>query len=231
MLIYAGDSWAAKAWTDENYQKRHPSVGDVRMADFWEIKYKWMFSNAISNLTVLDRIAHRGTKDPIVWIYTEPVRDYNRITGAPEFEWISREDFFEIRKELDEYTLRKIRSTIDNPIALIGGLSDINTVLAESLGFTVLHPSWQQWIAETLDRMDYFEFGWGAADIGWRTGQHPELKPSKTVIFAWDRLIQEWCLWDDLGYFRHDHPTVRANKEFAEFLKPRVIEWYNNVVK
>jgi len=79
MLIYAGDSWAAKAWTDENYQTRRPSATDIRMADFWGIKYTWMFSNAISNLSVLDTIIRSKSKDPIVWIYTEPVRDYNRM--------------------------------------------------------------------------------------------------------------------------------------------------------
>lgn len=31
----------------------------------------------------------------------------------------------------------------------------------------------------------------------------------------------------NLGYMCHEHPTPRANQEFAEYLKKTIIEWYN----
>ena len=206
--------------------------GDVRMADHWGIKYKHVLTPGKGNLACLEQIKlQRVPNDiPIVWVYTEPGRDYGRVTGNPEFDWIKSEDIFSIRKQLDAEILATIRKNLKNPIGLIGGLADINIELAESLGFHIIHPSWQQWIAQTLDRTKYFKFGWGACDIGWRM-DYNNVKPSKTAVFAWDELIKEWCMWAELGYFCHEHPTPRANLEFANYLKKDVIKWINNVKK
>jgi hypothetical protein len=227
-LIFAGDSWALKGYTPMNYKSYGASSIDIRLADFWDIDYSCSSSVALSNLDVLDKIvsAKLPPSLPIIWIYTEPGRDYGRLTSNSEFDWINSERIFEIRTELDSMILHKIKQTINNPIALIGGLSDINVELATSLGYTVLHPSWQNWIATTLDRTDHFELGWGASDIGWHKDAHG-VKPSKTALFAWDDLIKEWCMWEDLGYFCHEHPTPLANKEFANFLKADVTNWLN----
>ena len=234
MLIYAGDSWAWKGYTDQNFDKQFALPSDKRMADFWGIPYITAFTTPPSNLRVLDKVKLLDNKDPVIWIFTEPCRDYNRITGRPEFEWMWHKDFFKIRKELRMRTLEEIKSTIQNPVALIGGLSDIDTEFAESLGFKVLHSSWQKWIAQKVNNNTSFEFGidtqgWGASDIGWRMHEHPDLKPSSQVVFACHRLIQEWCHWETHGYFNHDHPTPKANQEFAEFLRDDVVRWYHHV--
>lgn len=44
-------------------------------------------------------------------------------------------------------------------------------------------------------------------------------------IFAGDEQIKEWCWWEEQGYFCREHPSVRATEEFANFLKPDVINW------
>lgn len=233
-MIYAGDSWALKGFTVDNHDRGNlvPLLEDRRMSDHWSISYTLCVAPGRGNLSVLDRILAKqidpGT--PIVWIYTEPGRDFGRITGLDDHDWIRSCDIFSIRQELDEKILKQIRQTLPNPIGLIGGLSDVNETRATELGFTVIHPSWQSWMATRLGREDYFKFGWGASDVGWRQNSH-SVRPSAEALFAWDELIKEWCLWEDLGYMCHEHPTPLSNKEFAEYLKNTVISWESNVKK
>ena len=226
-FIFAGDSWALKGFTEENYHygNSNPMPGDVRLADHWGVDHALALSPGEGNLSVMDKIIalKLPPTTPIVWVYTEPGRDYGRITGNSEFDWMTSEDIFNIRKDLDEKILAEIRSRLPNPIALIGGLSDIDKPRARHLGFDVLHYSWQKWIAEKL-KSQWFTFGWGACDIGWRANYN-NVKPSRAATFAWDEQIKEWCWWEEHGYFCHEHPTPQANKEFAEFLKPVVLEW------
>ena len=231
-MIYAGDSWALKGFTEQNYNVGNSGHvdGNERMADYWGIEYKHCLAPGQGNLTVLDKLLMMNipTHVPIVWVYTEPGRDYGRITGNPEFDWIKSEDIFSIRKELDSKIMHSIKEKVSNPITFIGGLSDVNEELAQSLGFDVLHPSWQRWISETLNRTQHFNFGWGASDIGWRT-DYNNVKPSKAAVFAWDDLIKEWCMWEELGYFSHEHPSPRANLEFANYLQNDLISWIESV--
>lgn len=232
--IFAGDSWALKGFTEQNYHfgNNDPMLGDKRLADYWGLDYQYCLTPGKGNLSVLDKLLSMDidANVPIIWVYTEPGRDYGKITGDDEFNWIRSEQIFGIREELDKTILTKIRSTLDNPIALIGGLSDVTIELAESLGYEILHPSWQKWISERLERAEHFTFGWGASDIGWRM-DYNNVKPSKAAVFAWDDLIKEWCMWEDLGYFSHEHPTPLANEEFAEHLKPYVINWLEKCQK
>ena len=229
--IFAGDSWALKGFTNDNYAVGNsvPMKGDIRLADYWEIEHGLCLAPGRGNLSVLDKVK-RMPNLPVIWVYTEPGRDYGRVTGLNEFAWIESEDIFQLRKDINYSILTTIRKELLNPIALIGGLSDIDVTLARELGFDILCPSWQGWIAEHLDRQKYFDFGWGASDIGWRA-DYNKVKPSRSAVFAWDKLIKEWCMWEDLGYMCHEHPTPLANKLFAEYLKPRVIDWINSVKK
>ena len=231
-FLFVGDSWATKGYTVSNYDKQEFSDGDMNLADYWEISYKKIFTPGKGNLDILDTILHDkvDATTPIIWVYTEPGRDYGLITGDEEFGWIRSEDIFNIRQELDKTILTTIRTKLDNPIALIGGLSDITVDVAQSLGFTILHDSWQRWISEKLGRTDHFKYGWGASDIGWRMNYN-NVKPSKAAVFAWDDLIKEWCMWEDLGYFCHEHPTPLANEQFANYLKPAVVKWLEDIKK
>ena len=227
--VFAGDSWALKGFTEENhaYGNNDPMEGDIRLADHWEIPYVHCLAPGRGNLSILDRFLTMNIDPtvPIIWVYTEPGRDYGRISGKKEFDWIKSEDIFNIRTELDAIILKTIREQIKNPIGLIGGLSDINVALAESLKFKIIHPSWQRWIAEKLESR-WFQFGWGACDVGWRADYNNVL-PSKAAVFAWDEQIKEWCWWEEHGYFCHEHPTPLANLEFAKHLQPIVEKWIN----
>lgn len=230
-LIFAGDSWAIKGYTEDNYHHNNldPMPSDTRMADYWTWSYSGYYRPGYGNLVLLDHLVKNNIdpKTPIIWVYTEPGRDYGRITGRPEFGWIESEDIFEIRQDLNNQILKSIRETLPNPIGLIGGLSDIEVDIAKSLGFDILNKSWQGWIAEKMNSQ-WFQFGWGASDIGWRMHVN-NIKPSRAATFAWDEQIKEWCWWQDHGWFCHEHPTPMAHREFALFLKPLIDEWLASV--
>lgn len=228
--IFAGDSWALKGFTEDNYDKgnQQPLPGDTRLADHWYIEYQHALAPGKGNLSVLEKIVAEIKSDsvPIIWVWTEPGRDYGKITGNEEFQWLKSEDIFAIRNQLARTTIQTIKQTIKNPIAFIGGLSDIDPSLAYEFGYSTIHPSWQRWIAEKLGST-HFNFGWGACDVGWRA-DYNNVKPSKSALFAWDEQIKEWCWWADQGYFCHEHPTPRANEEFAQYLQPQVEQWLKN---
>lgn len=230
-FIFVGDSWASKGFTEENYHYNNndPMPGDICLADYWPWSYDYCFAPGKGNIFCMEKIKQKNIDPtiPIIWVFTEPGRDYNVITGRSEFEWIESENIFEIRKMLEKQTLIRIQNEIKNPIAFIGGLSDIDPTLAHHHGFTVLHPSWQQWIADVLDSQ-WFKFGWGASDIGWRA-DYNNVTPGKAATFAWDEQIKEWCWWESKGYFCHEHPSPRANQEFADYLYPKVKNWLENL--
>jgi len=231
--IFAGDSWALKGFTEENYAvaNQEPLPQDIRLADFWNLDYQTIVTPGRGNLACLDKIVQANINPnlPIIWVYTEPGRDFGTITGDEEFGWITSEEIFDIRQKLDTFILNKIADTLPNPIALIGGLSDINEKLALELGFSVIHSSWQNWIAQQCNSQ-WFEFGWGASDIGWRH-DYNNVKPSKSALFEWDKQIKEWCYWEEYNLFSHEHPSIKANKLFAHYLKDDVLKWLHKNAK
>lgn len=227
--VFAGDSWALKGFTDTNYNQSLND--DQRLADFWPWQYHHCITPGQGNLTCLDQLISMNiaVDIPIIWIYTEPGRDYGRIYNKPPHEWIESENIFELRATLNYAIMKEIKNKLANPVAFIGGLSDIETEIAQSLGFKVLHPSWQTWIAKTLNSQ-WFKFGWGASDVGWRVHSN-DITPSIAATLAWDEQIKEWCWWADQGYFCHEHPSLRANQEFAKYLQPKVQAWLEQYEK
>lgn len=226
-FILAGDSWALKGFTDGNYHwgNDDPMPEDRRLSDYWPWTYQGYYRPGRGNLELLDHLLKNNidSDTPIIWVYTEPGRDYGRLSGNPEFGWIESENIFEIRRDLNKDILKILRHSLPNPIGLIGGLSDIDVDAAKSQGFDILHDSWQRWIADQMCSQ-WFRFGWGASDIGWRS-HSDAVTPSKTATFAWDEQIKEWCWWEQHGWFCHEHPTPRAHQEFARFLEPTVHDW------
>jgi hypothetical protein len=224
-FIFAGDSFAEKGFTEHNCDCVVRDT-DVCLADHWTIPYTKCVAPGEGNLTILDKVVELKSDLPIIWVWTEPGRDYGRITGRSEFEWIEREDLWELRQSLTVEILKEIKKRLSQPVALVGGLSDIDSGLAQSFGFAVLESSWQRWIANKLNSQ-WFRKGWGALDVGWRS-HYNGITPGKTATMAWDEQIKEWCWWQEQGYFYSEHPTPRANLEFAEFLLPTVTKWIDN---
>lgn len=230
-IIFAGDSWAVKGFTEENYNLGpvKPGPQDQRLADHWHRRYQGCYQPGRGNLDLLDHLVKNNIQPdiPVIWVYTEPGRDYGRITGSPEFGWIESEHIFEIRQDLNKKILNSIAKTLPNPIGLIGGLSDIDVDTAKSLGFDILHHSWQGWIAGKMDSQ-WFKFGWGASDIGWRMHTN-NIRPSRAATFAWDEQIKEWCWWETQGWFCHEHPSPLCHLEFGTFLRSSVDAWIESL--
>ena len=232
MFIFAGDSWALKGFTPENYNKgnEQPLPGDVRLADHWPWSYEHCLTPGQGNLSVMDRLISMRLPSnvPVIWVWTEPGRDYGRIYNKPPHEWMQSENIFSIRTAISHIIMSEIQSKVSNPIAFIGGLSDIDPLLAQKFGFDVLCESWQGWIAQRL-QSKWFKLGWGAADIGWRMDSNG-IGPGRAATFAWDEQIRGWCGWEEMGYFCHEHPSPRANQEFAQYLQPQVEQWLKNLI-
>ena len=49
--------------------------------------------------------------------------------------------------------------------------------------------------------------------------------PTGNDEFNWLKREDFFELRADLGYFCHEHPSVRANQEFAKYLKEQVYTW------
>jgi hypothetical protein len=166
---------------------------------------------------------------PIVWVYTEPGRDYARIHNTTDLHgWLMREDYFKIRPGLEQQILLRIKNHIPNPIALIGGLSDVDTELAESLGYTVIHPSWQQWTADQIGQP--LTCGWGAPDLLWRMHADNVQQPSKALTYECVDWLKFYKAAEKQDYMFMYHPTLKSNREFGEYLRPQITKWIADLV-
>jgi hypothetical protein len=94
-FIFAGDSWALKGFTNENYHygNNDPMPEDVRLADHWPWTYDYCLTPGRGNISCMQKLQQKKVDPtvPLIWVFTEPGRDYHIITGRPEFEWIESE--------------------------------------------------------------------------------------------------------------------------------------------
>jgi len=224
--ILCGDSWAEKAFDNDNYNKEKTDQ-DICIADMLIGNYDTCITPGYGNLDVLDKLVNSKVNEnmPLLWIFTEPGRDWGRVYNVDEFDWLKLENYIDLRQECIDLILREISNTIKNPIAFIGGLSDFTTQIKLPSNWTVIHKSWQEFIANQLPD-NRFKFGWGASDVGWRMFSN-NVVPSQQLTFLWDEQIKEWCYWEDNGYFCHEHPTLKATREFAEFISEDFNQWLN----
>ena len=221
--IFTGDSWAMKAFTNENYNTGWYEESDFRLSDVWQVPYQGVYAPGHGNLEAMRRVQRLDSDRPIIWVWTEVGRDYGEVYDRPPYEWMQRDDFFRIRADLTDRVMATIRRNIKNPIALIGGLGDFDPVMAYAHGFHVLHPSWQRFMSEKLQSR-YFQMGWGAGDIGWRQ-DYNDITPGRVATFAWDEQIKEWSWWEQEGYMCHEHPTPLSCREFGAHIKDRILTW------
>ena len=223
--ILCGDSWAEKAYNFDNYDKKITD-NDVCLGNFLPGTFTKCITLGQGNLDVLKKLCTSDIDPniPLLWIFTEPGRDWATIYNQDdEFAWLKLEDYIERRQQCIDAILERIANSIKNPIGFIGGLSDFTTQKEMPKNWTIIHPSWQEFIAsQLLDNR--FEFGWGASDVGWRMHSN-NVKPSKQLTFLWDEQIKEWCYWQDHEFFCHEHPTLKATKFFAAHIKKDFIQW------
>jgi len=224
-FYFVGDSWADRAFTEQNKDSREASANDVRLPDFWGMSYATGNNSGKGNLEILDWIVQQNIDSavPIIWLYTEPLRDYHRITGEDHLKWMQDDQIFEKRPSLSEQILRTIKETIPNPVAFIGGLSDIDPELTNRFGYATLYASWQQWMSQKINS-NGFKFGWGSPDVRWRMESHKAV-PGKTVTVECMDSLDNFHAWRDSGYIISYHPTMQCHEQFAMDIKQEAIQW------
>jgi hypothetical protein len=221
-FLYTGPSWAASSY---------PVNDDAtNLGREWGLPHINLSSPGSTVLTCTRAIHSSG---PIVWIYNEPLGDLTPITGLSFEEFVTREDWKDIREECNQHCLAKINA-LGNPVLLIGGHSDV--VNCDYPNIVVGHASWQKWIAEQAGMRvtDVIEVTpadsgnynlancWGPEGMHNAMHQNPDIKPVPSLVDSmWD-MFYFWKELENRNWFYEAHPNKQGNVEFAKFLKPVV---------
>ena len=235
-ICVVGDSWAIMGYTEENYDTNYdsPLADDVRFTDGMNIQVTDCCKGGKGNLDIMRRCIKKVHPQlPLVWVFTEPGRDYGYFFGdEKQFDWISNYESFKRRNDIALQSLEIIQDTLPNPIAFIGGLADIPLSFQPKKNNIVLERSWQKFIFDSLGEWPNFEpifnFGWGASDVGWRY-HHNDVKPCPEVLKLWEEQILIWCRWGEKGMMCHEHPTPLAHKKLGEGIEARIKQWLKKV--
>jgi len=221
--IYVGPSWAARSFETAD-------DSDVEITNLfleWNIEVQNLSKCALTNGMLIERVKHylsQNTKDkstPIIWVFAEPLTDSFRYNKPKIEDILERDDWWEIRNNVRRYLLDEIAS-LGNPIGLIGAHSDI-PLDCDYKNVTVIHPSWQKFLAEYIG-IEIKE-GWGA-DVAHRfIVTDRSIRPSHSVIDAVAELFFKWHKLEMHDLFQICHPNIQGNKIFAEFIESNVKQW------
>ena len=150
-LLYIGSSWAYRSFDTANGEE----TDYTNLYKELELDVIDLSKPGASNLRLLEKIKHYDRDyDGIIWVYAEPILD---LSLSEKERLFKSEDFWQLRAELNHKILIAIAG-INKPVALIGGHSDI--VDCDHANITVIHPSWQKFLAEYSNiELDH---GWGS---------------------------------------------------------------------
>jgi hypothetical protein len=226
-IAYIGPSWAARSFdTPDGSESNY-----INLLSEWHITATNLSQLGTSNLTNIKRIRSQNQKyDGIIWVYSEPISDYNEFTGGsscgPGPELFESEDFWTLRAACDQYILSKI-AQLDCPVALIGAHSDIKNCHYNNID--VIHPSWQKFLANTSDIP--LENGWGAevAHMYLMKKENKQVKPSKSMVDLISDTLRDWHKLELNGLFTWCHPNRRGTELFAAETKPAITKWIANL--
>ena len=231
-FAYTGPSWAASSFPMDSTS--------TNLAKQWALPYI-DFSMVGSNvLQCIDRIK-KVNKLPVIWIYNEPFGCLTEATGITKKQLIQRTDWAEIWEECNQFCLKQI-SSLNRPVLLIGGHSDIVNCTYPNI--TVGEKSWQKFLAKTAgmsvtDQHVYVKMDdggdftlkncWGAELIHQFMHEHSEINPSTEITNAvWDMFFF-WKELEKANLFYEVHPNNQGNKLFADFLKPIVTNFLQEI--
>lgn len=232
MYTYTGPSWAASSYPIEDARA-------TNLAKLWNIAHidhSAPGSSAMGNLHKL-----RETKGPIVWIYNEPLGVLKHATNMDHKEFLIRNDWKEIWEECNQFCLNSI-ARLGRPVLLFGAHSDIVDCNHENI--VVGHKSWQRFLAEKAGmitrkgkinvKMDdggsfSFRHCWGAEIVHRTMHENPDIKPNESLTHdVWD-IFFFWKQLEKQDLFNDVHPNLRGNKLFAEYTKPIVEKFLEDV--
>jgi hypothetical protein len=234
--IYTGPSWAHSSYPNSKNDK---TTNLAREWGFNFINAAKPATNALDNFDAVVNIHNKNL--PIVWLYNEPIGCLKSVTGLEFDQFIVRDDWQSIWQEVNQFCLKKI-SSLGVPVLLIGAHCDI--VDCDYANLKVAHPSWQKFLAEkagmkvvdstvhvTMDDGGDFcvDQCWGAELIHRCIHQHPNLDPIPDLVDnVWD-IFFFWKQLEKLGWFYEVHPNYQGNVAFADYLKPTVLDFLQDV--
>ena len=228
-LLYVGSSWAVRSF-DRPYENP-PKPGAVAGRDYTNLAYELglevvdLSQFSISNLSCFNLVREYGDDyDGVVWVYCEPIKDltYNHYSTMEEF--LTSDNFWALRSHTNSLVLKRL-SELGCPVALIGGASDVENANYDNL--TVIHPSWQKFLAERAD-VD-LEHGWSADVAHYEMIQYPDLKPSMGLVDLMSSTFESWKKLEDHKLFNRAHPNTIGTQLFATHIKPSLNNWIDNL--
>ena len=218
-ILYVGPSWAYRSYdTVEGSETEY-----TNLLTELELSAVNLSQPGLSNTACLDLVnQYEGQFDAILWVYCEVIAD---CLHENKQNLIESENFWELRNAINQKTLTMINQ-IGCPVGLIGAHSDI--VDCDQKNITVIHPSWQKFLANQC-AID-LEHGWGA-EVAHRYAMYEfkKSKPSKTMIDFTSNTLQAWTQMELLGVWRGVHPNKNGNELFAKEIKNSVQDFINNL--
>ena len=229
-ILYLGPSWAARSFdTPEGSESDYTNLSIELNIDV-DNRAKL----GLSNLSIINQIPsnYEELYKGIIWVYAEPIGDLtnlkqytSNLNSITPTSFIESENFWEMRKDINKYILNEM-SNINCPIGLIGGHSDVEDCTHSNI--TVIHPSWQKFLADTMNvKLDH---GWGA-EVAHRyiLTENKDVTPSYNLI---DKVSDTFSAWHKLELhrvFNWCHPNRKGNELFAKEIKNSIQSFINNL--
>jgi hypothetical protein len=229
MYNYVGPTWAQKSFDSPELL-----LEPTNFAKQWQLPYVEQVFPSTPPLTIAQKVR---TDLPIVWVYSDPWGNVPEITGIAFKDYVSRTDWFEIWQHCNDHILRTINN-IGVPILLIGTHCDI-IACNNYPNINVAHASMQKWMAQQAGMLTNNQIcipnenitinHCFAAEIYSRF-LHENSKVDGDLILK-DLLIDHWIFWKQLekaGYMYDVHPTKKSYTQFAELLRPTLLDFLND---
>lgn len=218
-ILYVGSSCAHRSYdTAEGSESDYTS-----MLKELELTAVDLSQPGLSNIECLDRInQYKDHYDAILWFYCEVIYD---CLHENKQNLIESENFWALRNDLNQKILHMI-NRLGCPVGLIGGHSDV--VDCNQTNITVIHPSWQKFLANQVG-VD-LEHGWGA-EIAHRYAMYEfkKSKPSKAMIDLTSDTLRAWTQMEMSGVWFGVHPNKNGNELYAKEIKNNVESFINNL--
>ena len=219
-LLYVGPSWANRSYDTPNGEE----TDYTNLYKELELDVVDLSMSGASNLGLVEKIKqYQNDYEGIIWVYAEPIIDLSRGEKEKIFE---SEDFWQLRAELNHKILTAI-AEINKPVALIGAHSDI--VDCDHANITVIHPSWQKFLADYSNTK--LEHGWGC-EVAHRiilTELAKNFLPSKSLVECVSDTWKAWNVLDLNRVFCWCHPNRLGTELFAREIKSTLNIWLTEI--
>ena len=229
-ILYVGPSWATRSYdTPDGSESDYTNLYKELNLENFGIEF--LAFGGASNQHFIDYLTgnyktnfYKKDYDAIIWVYCEPLIEL-KLQGKMQ-EFLESEDFWNMRLSANKKILDQL-DQIGKPIALIGSHSDI--VDCNYKNITVIHPSWQKFLAEHAG-IELKYGGWGAEVAHMQlVTEYKDIKPSNNLV---DAITEQFSAWRRLEYhrlFSWCHPNKKGNELFAKKIKNSLYSWINNI--